>query len=171
VRSPPRPTRRSARRRCPQNNATERRRRVTRIGVRAAAARRQRGPVPRSQATGSRLALAARRRAGRTLAARPWVSGLLPGAGSPATSCLFGQDRTSDIGSPKADNTFCVRWRRAVAGTQTARRGKAGAPRSLRSWAPAFPFPEGSVCGSLGGACRSSACLLACSMTRDTDLG
>ena len=34
-------------------------------------ARRQRGAVPRSQVTGSRLALAARRRAGRTSAARP----------------------------------------------------------------------------------------------------
>jgi hypothetical protein len=47
------------------------------------------------------------------------------------------------LASPKADNTFCARWRRMVAGPQTARRGKAGAPRSLRSWAPAFPFSEG----------------------------
>ena len=49
----------------------------------------------------------------------------------------------ADCGTAKADSTFCVRWRRMVAGPQTARRGKAGAPRSLRSWAPAFPFPEG----------------------------
>jgi hypothetical protein len=51
----------------------------------------------------------------------------------------------------EADDTFRVRWRRMVTGPQTHRRGKAGTPRSLRSWAPAFPFPEGSVCSSLGG--------------------
>ena len=64
---------------------------------------------------------------------------------------FLGRDRPTDIGSPKADNTFCVRWRRMVAEPQTDRHGKAGDPRSLRSWAPAFPFSEGPVGGSLGG--------------------
>ena len=65
---------------------------------------------------------------------------------STTTVHLFGatpNERSLFHSSPKADSTFCVRWRRMVAGPQTARRGKAGAPRSLRSWAPAFPFSEG----------------------------
>jgi hypothetical protein len=50
----------------------------------------------------------------------------------------------------KANNSLGgVSWRRVV--DQTDQRGKAGDPRSLRSWSPAFPFFEGPFGGSLGG--------------------